>query len=227
MRMLIVEDQAPLRAALRRCLEEQGSQVETTPDSEEADTRVRSVSYDLIVLSLALPGEAVPSLLRSWRHQGVACPILVLSASAKAAERIHCLDLGADDYLCRPFALAEFLAHVRALVRRANHVTDPVLRIRDLEIDTTNRAVRRGGRTIHLTRREYALLEFLAFNRGKVVPRSLIWEHLYDQQNENTSNVVDVYIRYLRRKIDKGFDTPLILTRWGQGYMLRGHDHEA
>jgi DNA-binding response OmpR family regulator len=99
-----------------------------------------------------------------------------------------------------------------------------VLRVHDLEIDTASRTVKRGGQAIHLTPREYALLQFLAFHRGRVVTRSMIWEHLYDEQDENTSNVVDVYIRYLRNKIDKGFDPPLILTRWGEGYLLRGEE---
>jgi len=113
---------------------------------------------------------------------------------------------------------------MRALIRRGHQVKDPILRVHDLEIDTAARTVKRGGQSIHLTPREYALLQFLAFHRGKVVSRSMIWEHLYDEHDENTSNVVDVYIRYLRTKIDKGFDPPLILTRWGEGYMLRGED---
>jgi DNA-binding response OmpR family regulator len=114
------------------------------------------------------------------------------------------------------------LARLRALIRRSHQIKDPQLRIFDLEIDTSARTVKRGGQSIHLTPREFALLQFLAYHRGKVVTRSMIWEHLYDEYDENTSNVVDVYIRYLRTKIDKGFETPLILTRWGEGYMLRG-----
>ena len=109
-------------------------------------------------------------------------------------------------------------------MREMTEVKDPVLQILDLEIDTSARTVKRAGQSIHLTPREYALLEFLAFHRGKVVTRTMIWEHLYDEHDESTSNVVDVYIRYLRNKIDKGFDPPLILTRWGEGYILRGED---
>jgi DNA-binding response OmpR family regulator len=227
MRVLLVENQRPLLAALRRCLEEEGSQADTATDSEEADYKVRAVGYDLVALSLLLPGDHAFGLLRSWRHTGLSCPVLALSAAGGVAERVHCLELGADDYLCRPFQLVEFLARVRALLRRAHRVTDPVLRVRDLEIDTSTRAVRRAGQPIRLTRREYALLQFLAFHRGRVVSRSMIWEHLYNEQDETTSNVVDVYIRYLRGKIDKGFETPLILTRWGEGYLLRAEDHDG
>ena len=126
--------------------------------------------------------------------------------------------------MTKPFELEELLARLRALIRRGHQVKSPLLRVHDLEIDTAGRTVKRGGKSIHLTPREYALLEFLAFHRGKVATRTMIWEHLYDEQDENTSNVVDVYIRYLRNKIDKGFDPPLILTRWGEGYMLRGDD---
>jgi DNA-binding response OmpR family regulator len=221
MRVLIAEDQLTLTNTLRRRLQEEGFQVDTARDGEEAEFKARVTGYDLIVLSLALPGCPPLALLRSWRREGPGFPVLALSASGSLAERVRCLDLGADDYLARPFHLAELLARARALLRRAHRVADPVLRVHDLEIDTNARTVRRAGQPVRLTRREYALLQFLAFHRGKVVSRSMIWEHLYDEQDENTSNVVDVYIGYLRAKIDKGFDTPLLLTRRGEGYVLR------
>ena len=164
------------------------------------------------------------SLLREWRRDGMKVHVLCLTAKDTTEDKVRGLDTGADDYLTKPFQLEELLARLRALIRRGHQVKDPVLRILDLEIDTAARTVKRAGQSIHLTPREYALLQFLAFHRGKVVTRSMIWEHLYDEHDENTSNVVDVYIRYLRNKIDKGFDPPLILTRWGEGYLLRGEE---
>jgi DNA-binding response OmpR family regulator len=169
-----------------------------------------------------LPKEDGLSLLQKWRRAGMTTHVLVLTARGTIDDKVKGLDLGADDYLTKPFQWEELLARLRALIRRGHQVKDPILRVHDLEIDTAARTVKRAGKTVQLTPKEYALLQFLAFHCGKVVTRSMIWEHLYDEHDENTSNVVDVYIRYLRTKIDKGFDPPLILTRWGEGYMLRG-----
>ncbi len=224
MRVLAVEAQQPLLHILERSLEEGGFRVDPARDGEEADFKARTVEYDLIVLSLLLPKNQALTLLSGWRRDGLDFPILALASSGHLTERVSCLDQGADDYLARPFQIAEFLARARVLVRRAHRVAAPVLRIHDLEINTNTRTVKRGGRLIRLTRREYALLQFLAFHRGKVVTRSMVWEHLYNERDETTSNVVDVYIRYLRNKLDRGYDLPLILTRWGEGYMLRAED---
>ncbi len=224
MRVLLVEDHKPLRRALKQGLEEEGLAVDAAADGEEGDFKARTAEYDVIILDLMLPKIDGLTLLQNWRRDGLKAHVLVLTARGGIDDKVKGLDLGADDYLTKPFELEELIARLRALIRRHHQVKDPVLRIHDLEIDTAARAVRRGGQTIHLTPREFALLEFLAFHRGKVVTRSMIWEHLYDEQDENTSNVVDVYIRYLRNKIDKGFNPPLIQTRWGEGYLLRGDE---
>jgi DNA-binding response OmpR family regulator len=224
MRVLLVEDHKPLSRALRQGLEEENFAVDLAEDGEEADYKARSTGYDVIILDLMLPKIDGLTLLQKWRKAGLKTHVLVLTARGTVEDKVKGLDSGADDYLTKPFELEELLARLRALIRREHSVKDPVLRIFDLEIDTAARSVKRAGTGIPLTPREYALLEFLAFHRGKVVTRTMIWEHLYDEYDENTSNVVDVYIRYLRNKIDKGFDPPLILTRWGEGYMLRGDD---
>jgi DNA-binding response OmpR family regulator len=223
-RVLLVEDQLTLLKALRQGLEEEGFAVDTAADGEEADAKARGTSYDVIVLDLMLPKVDGLTLLKRWRGAGITTHVLMLTAKGTLEDKIVGLDTGADDYLTKPFELEELLARLRALIRRGHQVKDPIIKVHDLTLDTAARRVERAGKRIHLTPREYALLEFLAFHRGKVVTRTMIWEHLYDEYDENTSNVVDVYIRYLRNKIDKGFDPPLILTRWGEGYMLRGED---
>ena len=222
MRVLLVEDHQPLIRVLKQGLEEEGFAVDAACDGQEADYKATTAEYDVIILDLMLPKEDGLSLLKRWRKNGLKTHVLVLTAKSSIEDKVKGLDTGADDYLTKPFELEELLARLRALVRRGHQVKDPVLRIHDLEIDTAAHTVRRAGQDIHLTPREYALLEFLAFHRGEVVSRTMIWEHLYNEDDENTSNVVDVYIRYLRNKIDKGFDPPLILTRWGEGYQLRG-----
>jgi DNA-binding response OmpR family regulator len=226
MRVLLIEDHKPLVRALRQGLEEEGLAVDVAADGEEGDFKARTAEYDVIILDLMLPKVDGLTLLQKWRRDGIKTHVLVLTARGSIDDKVKGLDLGADDYLTKPFELNELIARLRALIRRNHQVKDPVLRIHDLEIDTAARTIKRGGKTIHLTPREFALLEFLAFHRGKVVSRSMIWEHLYDEQDENTSNVVDVYIRYLRNKIDKGFEPSLILTRWGEGYLLRGEDDQ-
>ena len=224
MRVLLVEDHPPLVRALRQGLEEEGFAVDVATDGEEADVKARSTGYDVVLLDIMLPKIDGLTLLKKWRADGLNTHVLMLTARGSIPDKVAGLDTGADDYLPKPVDLDELFARIRALIRRGHQQKDPVLRCYDLEIDTAARTVRRSGQVVHLTPREYALLEFLAFHRGKVVTRSMIWEHLYDEHDENTSNVVDVYIRYLRNKIDKGFDPPLIMTRWGEGYMLRGDD---
>lgn len=227
MRVLLVEDYKPLARSLKQGLEEEGFAVDVAHDGAEADHKATTTPYDAIVLDRMLPKEDGLSLLARWRQSGIQTHVLVLTAKDTLEDKVKGLDTGADDYLTKPFELDELLARLRALVRRGHHQKDPIIRVHDMTIDTSSRKVSRAGRDIRLTPREYALLEFLAFHAGKVVTRSMIWDHLYDEHDESTSNVVDVYIRYLRQKIDKGFDPPLILTRWGEGYLLRGEDVHA
>ncbi len=225
MRILLVEDQLPLVKALRQGLEEEGFAVDTATDGEEADVKARTTPYDVIVLDIMLPKVDGLTLLKRWRSSGIDTHVLMLTAKGTTDDKVSGLDSGADDYLSKAnLDFEELFARVRALIRRGHQKKDPLIRVHDLTLDTSSRSVTRGGKKIPLTPREYALLEFLAFHAGCVVTRTMIWEHLYDEYDENTSNVVDVYIRYLRIKIDKGFETPLILTKWGEGYMLRGND---
>jgi DNA-binding response OmpR family regulator len=202
-------------------LEQQGFIVETAGE-EDADPSVRTHSHDAVVLDLPLCRHDALDWLRKWREGGTRTPVLALLPPDKMSERIAMLDGGADGILTKPFEVDELLARLRALLRRSSPNKTPVHRVYDLEIDPNSRTVKRGGRNIRLTPREFALLQFLAHHRGKVVSRSMIFEHLYDQNTENNSNVVDVFIRYLRTKIDQGFEPRLILTRWGKGYLLRG-----
>jgi DNA-binding response OmpR family regulator len=223
-RILLVEDQLPIARAYRQGLEEEGFAVDTAADGEEADVKARTTPYDVIVLDIMLPKVDGLTLLKRWRQTGITTHVLMLTARGTTDDKVTGLDSGADDYVSKTADFAEVVARVRALIRRGHQKKDPFIRVRDMTIDTASRGVIRGGKKIPLTPREYALLEFLAFHAGSVVTRTMIWEHLYDEYDENTSNVVDVYIRYLRNKIDKPFDTPLILTKWGEGYMIRGED---
>ncbi|NDH04804.1 DNA-binding response regulator [bacterium] len=220
--MLLVEDHKLLSRSLKQALEEDGFAVDLAVSGDEADVKARGSIYDVVILDLMLPKIDGLTLLKGWRKDGFTFHILVLTAMGTLEDKVQGLNLGADDYLPKPFELTEFLARVRALVRRGHQAKDPILRIHDLEIDTGARVVRRAGKEIYLTPREFSLLRFLCYHRGKVVTRSMVWEHLYDENDDNTSNVVDVYIRYLRNKIDKNFTPPLILTRWGEGYMIKG-----
>jgi DNA-binding response OmpR family regulator len=221
MHALLVEDHWLLARSLRQELHKEGFTVDLAQDGVEADHKALAGHHDVILLEMAVPRRHGLTLVQGWRRRGITAHILALTSSRALQERIRCLDAGADDCLARPFCMEELLARLRALVRRAHQTADPVLRIDDLEINTSAHTVRRGGLPIKLTPREYALLHFLALHRGQVVSRSMIWHHLYDEHDESTSNVVDVYIRYLRNKIDRDFPSHLIVTRRGEGYLLR------
>ncbi len=220
MRVLLVEDNGPLREALQQGLEEAGFAVDASADGEEGLWYARSNEHDVIVLDLMLPAIDGLTILKRLRQGGNAVPILILTARDTVADRVKGLNLGADDYLVKPFAFEELLARVRALVRRGYNNKDPVIRVDDLEIDTAGRTVRRGDQAITLSAREYALLEFLAARAGQVISRTAIWEHIYDFHSDPESNAVDVHISHLRKKIEQTGRPTLIHTRRGFGYLL-------
>jgi DNA-binding response OmpR family regulator len=220
MRILVAEDHPSLARSIADGLRDEGYAVDLTFDGNEALHLAGSNPYDAIVLDLNLPGRDGISIIQVLRRREVQIPILCLTARDGVGDRVKGLDAGADDYLVKPFAWDELAARVRSLVRRGHGQKSSTLVVGDLELDTARKSVRRAGKPIELSAREYALLEYLAHRHGQVVSRSDIWEHLYDQHDETTSNVVDVYIGYLRNKIDKEFPTKLIHTRRGQGYLL-------
>lgn len=220
MRILVAEDHASLARSIADGLRDDGYAVDLTFDGNEAFHLASAHAYDAMVLDIMLPGRDGLSIIKELRARGSHTPILCLTARDGVADRVKGLDSGADDYLVKPFAWEELLARVRSMVRRGHGQKSTVVTVGDLEVDSAKKSARRGGRTIELSAREYALLEYLAHRQGEVVSRSDIWEHLYDQHDETTSNVVDVYIGYLRNKVDKEFPTKLIHTRRGQGYLL-------
>ena len=220
MRVLLVEDYTPLRESVSQSLEEAGFAVDASADGEEGLWYARSGDYDAIVLDIVLPELDGLSVLKQLRTEGSRTPVLLLTAKDTVADRVTGLDLGADDYLVKPFALEELLARVRALLRRKYDAADSIIRVRDLEVNTLSRIVTRNGGRVDLTALEYALLEFLARRAGEIVSRTEIWEHVYDFNSTVESNVVDVYVGYLRRKTERGGLPRLIHTRRGQGYVL-------
>lgn len=220
MKVLVVEDFQLLRDSLAQGLREAGYAVDATGDGEEGLWYATTGAYDVIVLDLLLPKLDGLSVLNRLREQGCASHVLILTARDGAEDRVRGLDAGADDYLVKPFVFDELLARVRALVRRRYDAKSPVIRVGDMEIDTLERVARRGGKRIELSNREYAMLELLASRAGQVVTRSDIWEHVYEFDSAADSNVVDVFIGHLRRKLEQEGLPRLIQTRRGHGYVL-------
>jgi DNA-binding response OmpR family regulator len=220
MRILVAEDHPSLARSIADGLRDDGYAVDLTFDGNEALHLAMTNPYDAIILDIMLPGKDGFAIIQALRRRDIRTPILCLTARDGVADRVKGLDAGADDYLVKPFAWEELSARVRSMVRRGHGQKSTIISVGDLEIDTAKKLARRAGKTIELSAREYGLLEYLAHRQGQVVSRSDIWEHLYDQHDETTSNVVDVYIGYLRTKIDKEFDVKLIHTRRGQGYLL-------
>jgi DNA-binding response OmpR family regulator len=219
-RLLLIEDYVPLRESLARGLRDAGYAVDATGDGTEGLWYAENHPYDVIILDVMLPGVDGFEILRALRSAGRTMYVLVLTARDAITDRVTGLDLGADGYLVKPFAFDELLARLRAMVRRGYDRVDPVIRIDDLEIDTRARRARRAGQVVALSAREYALLEYLAHRAGDIVSRTELWDHAYDEAAEPGSNVLDVHISHLRKKVDDGHARKLIHTRRGQGYVL-------
>jgi DNA-binding response OmpR family regulator len=225
MRILIVEDEAKLATALQRGLAEHSYAVDVAADGEEALLLARVTRYDLIVLDVMLPKLDGFSVTRELRAERYEAPILILTARDSVEDRVTGLDRGADDYLVKPFAFHELLARVRALLRRGRLAApDPILRVADLEINTITHQAKRAGKPLNLTTKEYAILEYLARHPNQVVGRTQIAEHVWDYSFDAMSNVIDVYIGYLRRKLGDNQEPRLLHTVRGAGYQLRTPD---
>jgi two-component system, OmpR family, response regulator len=219
MRILVVEDDQKVASFIQKGLEEEAMAVDVLNDGDDAGVQAQMVDYDCVVLDLMLPGRSGFQVLRDIRSRKPELPVLILSAQGAPEERVAGLNGGADDYMAKPFILAELSARIRALLRRGKP-RETKLRVADLEIDTIRRRVSRGGRVVDLKPKEYALLEFLAHNCDRPVTRSHIIEHVWDIHFDSISNVVEVHINSLRNKIDRGAAAPLIHTVRGVGYML-------
>ncbi|MBI3650255.1 MAG: response regulator transcription factor [Acidobacteria bacterium] len=220
MRILLVEDEPRLSHFIAKGMREQSYAVDLASDGEEALYKISINDYDVIVLDIMLPLKNGFQVCRDLRQQGIRTPVLMLTARDAIEDRVKGLDCGADDYLSKPFAFAELLARVRALLRRAKSFRPEIIEVADLCLNTANHAVTRHGQAINLTAKEYALLEFFVLREGKLVGRSEIAEHVWDENFDPFSNVIDVYVRRLRRKLDEGFDRALIHTRRGAGYLF-------
>lgn len=220
MRILVVEDDAPLASILVRTLREESYAVDHAADGQEAEWLAFENPYDLILLDLMLPRKSGMDVLKTLRDGGITAPVLILTAKDTKEDVVKGLDRGADDYLTKPFNLEELLARARALLRRQTGEPATVIEAGPIKIDTTRKEVTREGAMIQLTAKEYALLEYMARHAGTVLSRTQLSEHVWDMNFEPTSNVVDVYIGYLRNKVDKPFEVPIIKTVRGHGYML-------
>jgi DNA-binding response OmpR family regulator len=220
MRLLVVEDYKPLQQSLVKGLREAGFAVDVTGDGQEGLWYAKSNEYDVIILDIMLPGLDGLSILKQLRNIGNKTHILILTAKDTLDDKVKGLDFGADDYLVKPFAFEELLARLRALIRRHYQQKRACITIEDIKIDLNKQQVYRKNQPIILTPREYALLEYLAVRAGQIVTRTDIWEHVYDFNSSATSNVVDVYIGYLRKKLETQGKPALIHTIRGRGYML-------
>jgi two-component system copper resistance phosphate regulon response regulator CusR len=221
MRILVIEDDPTVGQYVKRGLEEHRWAVDLMTDGEEGERRASSEAYDLIVLDMRLPGKSGLDVLQSLRAKGFERPVLVLTAQDAVDAKVATLRAGADDYVTKPFAFEELLARVEALARRPRALASPVLRVGDLEIDQATREVRRGGVPIEVTPKEYTVLEYLARHAGRVMSRTLITEYAWGYHFDPGTNIVDVVINHLRKKVDAGHSRKLITTVRGVGYVLK------
>jgi len=221
MRILIAEDNEGLANLVRQSLEREQYHVDAFTDGEQAQAAAIDSDYDLVILDLNLPKVDGITILRHLRSMKPSLPVLILSQRTRTEDRVQCLDGGADDYLPKPFSLSELSARIRALLRRSHLPSESVLTVADLRLDRVQHLVERAGRTIDLTAKEFSLLEYLMRNAGRSVTRSMILEHVWNLTFNTATNLVDVYINYVRRKIDDGNADKLIQTVRGVGYKLR------
>ncbi|HEV3197466.1 MAG TPA: response regulator transcription factor [Bryobacteraceae bacterium] len=219
-RILLVEDESRVAGFIAKGLREQAYAVDIARDGEQALYYAAVNEYDLIILDVLLPVKDGHSVCRELRATGLRAPILMLTARDSVDDRVAGLDSGADDYLTKPFDFKELLARLRALLRRSASLRPQVARMADLTLDTASHAVTRAGKSLSLTAKEYALLEFLVLNEGRVVGREQIAQHVWDESFDPFSNVIDVYVKRLRDKLDTGYGTRLIHTRRGEGYIM-------
>jgi two-component system, OmpR family, copper resistance phosphate regulon response regulator CusR len=224
MRILIAEDDAPLATVIAQAFKSEGHVAEVACDGHDALQRMQKEEFDFLILDLNLPVISGSEVLQKVRSENPDVPILILTATDEVAERVTCLDAGADDYLTKPFSFSELSARIRAVLRRKNQPGQAYLKVADLELDYMQRTVHRGGRVIELTPKEFALLEYFMRNPGKRITRNMIIEHVWKLSPDTMTNVVDVYVNYLRKKIDEGAKVKLICTVRGVGYEFGDND---
>jgi heavy metal response regulator len=221
MRLLLVEDEKKVAAFVKKGLEEEGYAVDLASDGEEGLFMGLDGIYDLIILDINLPGKDGLSVLKEWRRKKITAPVLLLTVRAAIEDKVIGLDTGADDYLTKPFSFQELLARTRALLRRQTDVETPLLKVADLTLDPARRRVFRGEKRIELTAKEFALLDYFMRHPDRVLTRTMIAEHVWDYDFDPMTNVIDVYVNYLRKKIDTGDGPKLIHTVRGVGYVLK------
>lgn len=220
MRILLVEDERRLANVVKKGLTEEGFAVDVAYDGEEGQYLAQSEEYDLIILDITLPKVDGITICKELRKKNIKTPILMLTARSTLEDKIFGLDSGADDYIIKPFAFLELRSRIHALIRRSKQESSPILKIANLELDPIKHTVKRGGNTISLTPKEFSVLELLLWHKDEVVSRTMIIEHIWDYNFDSMSNVVDVFVAAIRRKVDKGAKVKLIHTLHGVGYKI-------